>query len=152
MIEYKDGNILDEKVDAIVNAVNCVGVMGKGLAKQFKNKYPSNFKSYVLACLVGDVQPGKLHIFDTEGIPKYIVNLPTKKHWCSNSSLEYINLGLKELINFITKHNIQSIAIPAIGCGLGGLKWDDVRSLIELHMNQVHNVRVVIFNPIRKGL
>ena len=149
MIEYVEGNIFDADVDALVNPVNCVGVMGKGLALQFKEKYPENFKLYKIFCDKGEMRVGQVfwttyHIADTKN-PKYIVNFPTKDHWRNNSLYSYISLGLIDLKYFVQKFDINSIAIPPIGCGLGGLDWNIVRSNIEETFLDLNNVRVLIY-------
>ena len=150
MIEYKKGDIFHEDVEAVVNTVNCVGIMGRGLALQFKNAYPENFEFYVAACERNEVLPGKMLTFKTGRLtnPKYIINFPTKRHWRENSRIEDIDAGLIALTNEIRSLNILSIAIPPLGSGLGGLKWSNVRPRIENSLRSLVNVRVVIFEPI----
>ncbi len=149
MIEYKKGDILHEDAEALVNTVNCVGIMGRGIALQFKNAYPENFKSYVAACERNEVQPGQMLIFTTGRLtnPKYIINFPTKRHWRGKSRIEDIDAGLVALANEIRSRNIHSIAIPPLGSGLGGLDWSNVRPRIENSLRGLDNVRVVIFEP-----
>jgi O-acetyl-ADP-ribose deacetylase (regulator of RNase III) len=149
MIEYKAGDILTEDAEAIVNTVNCVGVMGRGIALQFKNAFPDNFKSYAAACKQKEVQPGRMFVFETGGLtnPKYIINFPTKRHWRGKSRMVDIESGLKELTYVIKEKGIQSIAIPPLGSGLGGLNWSQVRSKIEDALKGLQNVRVIIFEP-----
>ncbi len=149
MIEYKKGDILREDVEALVNTVNCVGTMGRGLALQFKNAFPENFKSYVAACEHNEVQLGRMLIFKTGRLtnPKYIINFPTKRHWRGKSRIEDIDAGLVALVKEIRSRNIHSIAIPPLGSGLGGLEWSSVRPLIEKSLRGLDNVRVVIFEP-----
>ena len=130
MITLMQGDLLkQDNVDAIVNTVNCVGVMGKGIALQFKNKWPRNFAAYVAACKAGFVRPGRMFIHDLGGIvkPHYIVNFPTKEHWRGVSKIEFIRSGLVDLVLQVRQLGIRSIAIPPLGCGNGGLKWSDVR-------------------------
>ena len=123
MITYKQGNILFEQTDAIINTVNCVGIMGRGIALQFKKSYPDNFKAYKQACDKGEVQPGKMFIYSLGSLfsPKYIINFPTKRHWKGKSNIKDIQAGLLALKNDIQTLEIKSIAIPPLGCGLGGL-------------------------------
>ena len=149
MIEYKTGDILIEDAEAIVNTVNCVGVMGRGIALQFKKAFPANFKSYAAACKREEVQPGQMFVFDTGGLtnPRFIINFPTKRHWRGKSRIEDIESGLSALTNVIKERNIQSIAIPPLGSGLGGLNWLQVRSMIEETLKGLHDVRVIIFEP-----
>lgn len=149
MIEYKTGDILKENVEAIVNTVNCVGVMGRGIALQFKKAYPENFKAYSDACDRKEVQPGSMFVFETGSItnPRYIINFPTKRHWRGISRMEDIESGLKSLVKVINKYNIKSIAIPPLGCGLGGLEWKQVRLQIEKTLNDIHDTSIVVFEP-----
>lgn len=149
MIEYKTGNILDERVDAIVNTVNCVGVMGRGIALQFKNAYPENFKAYAAACKREEVRPGQMFVYDTGSIlpPRYIVNFPTKRHWRGKSRIGDIDAGLKSLAMTIKQYNIRTIAIPPLGCGLGGLNWGDVRQRIEAALNSLPYISAIVYEP-----
>lgn len=149
MIEYKKGDILSEDVEAMVNTVNCVGIMGRGIALQFKNAFPENFKFYAAACNRNEVQPGRMLIFNTGQLtnPHYIINFPTKRHWRGKSRIEDIDAGLVALADEIRSRNIRSIAIPPLGSGLGGLDWPVVRPRIEATLRELSNVRVVIFEP-----
>ena len=149
MIEYKKGDILQEDAEALVNTVNCVGIMGRGIALQFKNAFPENFNSYVAACNRNEVQPGQMLVFTTGQLtnPKYIINFPTKRHWRGKSRIEDIDAGLAALANEIRSRAIHSIAIPPLGSGLGGLDWSNVRPRIENSLRGLDNVRVVIFEP-----
>lgn len=124
MITFVTGDLLDAKVDALVNTVNTVGVMGKGLALQFKKAFPANFKAYEAGCKRGEVETGKMFVFDAGRIvpPRYIINFPTKQHWRSPSTLEYVEYGLAALIEVIRHREIRSIAVPPLGAGLG-LDW-----------------------------
>lgn len=149
MIEYKMGNILTEDAEAIINTVNCVGVMGRGIALQFKKAFPDNFKAYAAACKREEVQPGRMFIFDLGGLtnPHYIINFPTKRHWRGKSRMEDIEVGLHALTEAIREYGIQSIAIPPLGSGLGGLEWAMVRKRIELALTGLDDVRIIIFEP-----
>lgn len=149
MIEYKTGDLLTEDVDAIVNTVNCVGVMGRGIALQFKKEFPDNFKAYAAACKHEEVRPGRMFVYETGELtnPRLIINFPTKRHWRGKSRMEDIESGLDALINVITKWNIQSIAIPPLGSDLGGLNWFQVRKKIEKSLCDLKNVRVIVFEP-----
>ena len=153
MIEYKNGDILREDVEAIVNTVNCVGIMGRGLALQFKNKFPQNFKEYQLACKNKEVQLGKMFVHQTGQLinPKYIINFPTKGHWKQNSKIEDISNGLDDLITIIEKYSIKSIAIPPLGSGLGGLDWNQVKKLIEEKLKNI-NCTVILFEPLEQKI
>ena len=149
MIEYTSGNILQCDADALVNTVNCMGVMGRGIALQFKNAYPDNFKAYAAACKHQAVQPGRMFVFETGQLntPRFIINFPTKRHWRGKSRIEDIELGLIDLAEIIQKKRIHSIAIPPLGAGLGGLDWNDVRPRIEHALSDLVDVHILIFEP-----
>jgi O-acetyl-ADP-ribose deacetylase (regulator of RNase III) len=150
MIETRHGNILEADAEALVNTVNCVGVMGKGLALQFKHAFPANFKAYEAACRVREVVPGRMFIFDNGNPqnPRYILNFPTKRHWRDNSRIEDIRSGLESLVADLRRLGIRSIAVPPLGCGLGGLNWRDVRPMIENSFSELPDVRVLLFPPV----
>ncbi len=149
MIKISCGNLLEDDAEAIVNTVNCVGVMGKGIALQFKQAFPDNFKAYAKACKNGDVKPGKMFVFSLDSMinPKYIVNFPTKNHWREKSKLKDIAAGLTDLIEVIQHFDIKSIALPPLGCGYGGLNWADVRGLIERAFDKLPDVEVRLYEP-----
>lgn len=149
MLKHTHGDILKADVDAIVNTVNCVGFMGRGIAAQFSRAYPANLKAYEAACKHQEVQPGKMFIFKTEQLvnPRFIVNFPTKRHWKGKSQIKDIEAGLAALHDDILRLNIRSIAIPPLGCGLGGLDWADVRPLIERALAPLSQVDVLIYGP-----
>ncbi|OAI63543.1 Appr-1-p processing protein [Ralstonia solanacearum] len=149
MIEYTSGNILHADVEALVNTVNCVGIMGRGIALQFKNAYPDNFAAYAAACKQEAVVPGRMFVYATGWLanPKYIINFPTKRHWKGKSRIEDIDAGLVDLCRVIRDREIQSIAIPPLGSGLGGLEWDDVRPRIERALSSLEGVRVQVYEP-----
>lgn len=149
MIRYTTGDILKAEVEALVNTVNCVGVMGRGIALQFKQVFPANFKAYAAACKREEVQPGRMFLFDTGALtlPRYIINFPTKRHWRGKSRIEDIETGLVALVEEVKARGIRSIAIPPLGSGLGGLDWDQVRPLIEGAFVELPEVEVQIFEP-----
>ncbi len=149
MIEYRTGDILQADAEALVNTVNCVGIMGRGVALQFKNAYPANFKAYEAACAREEVQPGRMFVFETGQLtnPKYIINFPTKRHWRGKSRMEDIEAGLKALRTEIRLRSIHSIALPPLGSGLGGLEWRDVQQRIEAALRDLDEVRIIVFEP-----
>jgi len=148
MITYATGNLLRAEVEALVNTVNTVGVMGKGVALQFKQAFPENFRAYSGACKRGEVQTGRMFVTLTGKLtPRWIINFPTKQHWKGNSKLDDIRLGLGDLVRVVKDEKIQSIAIPPLGCGLGGLRWEDVRPLIEEAFAALPDVEVQLFGP-----
>lgn len=151
MIEYKKGDIFKERVDALINPVNCVGTMGKGLALEFKQRYPDNYNAYIAACRKDLMQVGNVFVYEVsrETRPHCIINFPTKAHWKEKSQLIYIKFGLNSLLHVIKQHNICSIAIPALGCGLGGLDWSEVKPVISEFMQEpkVKHVHTIVFEP-----
>ncbi|THB63365.1 MAG: Appr-1-p processing protein [Gammaproteobacteria bacterium] len=149
MIHYTSGDILHADVEAIVNTVNCVGVMGRGIALQFKKAWPENFKAYATACKHQQVKPGHMHVYKTEQLanPKFIINFPTKRHWRCASRLEDIESGLHALVESIKEFGIKSIAIPPLGSGLGGLDWAQVRQQIESITSSLVDVQIFIYEP-----
>lgn len=149
MIEYRTGNIFDANVEALVNTVNCQGFMGRGLSLQFKDAFPGNFRAYKKACQKGQVEPPRMFVFDRRKLtgPRYIVNFPTKRHWRGKSRMEDIEAGLDELAREIRERRIQSIAIPPLGSGLGGLIWGDVKDQIESRLCGLDEVRIVVIEP-----
>lgn len=152
MIRYTEGDILDSQAEALVNTVNCVGVMGRGIALQFKHAYPANFKAYAAACQRGDVQPGRMFVFETGALtgPRIIINFPTKRHWRGKSRIEDIRDGLTALVEELRSRSIRSVAIPPLGSGLGGLDWADVRPLIEQSLAELSDVDITVFEPSRQ--
>ncbi len=149
-IQFSHGDLLkQDDVDAIVNTVNCVGVMGKGIALQFKNKWPDNFDLYQAACRAGEVRPGKMFVFDAGPYaqPHYIINFPTKDHWRGNSKMSFIEDGLCDLVAQVKRLGIKSIAVPPLGCGNGGLNWDDVKPRIVEAFSGLLDVEVRLFEP-----
>lgn len=148
MLKYSTGDILQDKSEALVNTVNCKGVMGRGLALEFKKAYPSNFDQYRAACAARKVIPGRMFITLTEQLipPTYIVNFPTKRHWRNSSRLDDIEAGLIDLRDQIITRGIMSIAIPALGCSLGGLSWSDVRPMILETLNGI-DAEITLYGP-----
>jgi O-acetyl-ADP-ribose deacetylase (regulator of RNase III) len=150
MITYKTGNLLLEDTEALVNTVNCVGIMGRGIALQFKKKFPQNYVAYEKACNEKEIVPGKVFVHETGNLlnPRLIINFPTKRHWRNPSLLEDIEAGLKDLVRVIRVYHIQSLALPPLGCGLGGLSWNSVRTLIENLLGELSDVHIVLFEPL----
>jgi len=136
VISEESGSLLDAPADALVNTVNTVGIMGKGLALQFKQAYPGNFRAYQAACRNGEVRLGRMFVYEpgVPGQPRCLINFPTKGHWRANSKLSDIRTGLADLRQVILDRGITSIAVPPLGCGNGGLSWQDVRPLIVGHL------------------
>lgn len=149
MIQYTSGDILKCEADAIVNTVNCVGVMGRGIALQFKNAYPENFKVYEQACQLKEVTPGKMLVYPTGQLtpPYYIINFPTKRHWKGKSKIEDIDSGLDALVATVQQYNLTSIAIPPLGSGLGGLDWNEVKPRIVKAFEVLPRIQVILFEP-----
>jgi O-acetyl-ADP-ribose deacetylase (regulator of RNase III) len=151
MINIVSGNLLEAQVEALVNTVNTEGVMGKGIALQFRQAFPAMFKAYLADCRAGAVSLGKMNVFDLGGLlpsgPRWIINFPTKGHWRSRSRLKDIESGLESLVKTVRELNIKSVAVPPLGCGHGGLDWSDVRPLIERAFARIPDVRVLLFAP-----
>lgn len=149
MIKFVKGNLFEAQVDAFVNTVNCVGAMGKGIALQFKQAFPENFRQYYNACKRKEIKIGNTYITENASseFPKYIINFPTKDHWRDPSNIEFVNKGLEDLKVQIYKLDIKSIAIPPLGSGLGGLSWDLVRESIEKHLSVLGNVEIFVYEP-----
>jgi len=150
MIEIiKKGDILKSDAEALINTVNCKGVMGRGIALQFKKKFPENFAAYKRACDSQEVTLGKMFVFDMGKMfnPRYIINFPTKNHWRASSQIEDIAAGLNALVAVVKDRKIKSIAIPPLGCGLGGLDWTDVRPMILRAFEDLNEVQVLLFEP-----
>lgn len=149
MIEFTQGNLLEAEVEALVNTVNTVGVMGKGIALMFKERFPENFKAYAAACAKKEVRVGRM--FVTAGVelsgPRWIINFPTKEHWRGGTQPEWIESGLDDLRRVIQEKQIHSMAIPPLGCGNGGLDWRMVRPMIEAKLGDLPGVAVTVFEP-----
>ena len=151
MIHYEQGNLLDSKADALVNTVNTVGIMGKGIALMFKDRFGENFRAYAQACKDGRVRTGKMFVTEPNELdgPRWIVNFPTKQHWRGNSQLQWIVEGLHDLRQFIVEKGVRSIAIPPLGAGNGGLNWPTVREQIEQALSDL-DLDVAVFEPTRE--
>jgi O-acetyl-ADP-ribose deacetylase (regulator of RNase III) len=149
MIELRQGNILKAQADALVNTVNCVGVMGRGIALQFKKAFPDSFKAYKEVCDRDELAPGKVLVHDLNRLaqPHYVIHLPTKRHWRGKSRIEDIEAGLEALVVEVRRLMLQSVAIPPLGCGQGGLDWADVRPRIERAFAELPDVQVLLFEP-----
>ena len=149
MIRLTHGNLLKADAEALVNTVNCVGYMGKGIALQFKQAFPSNFAVYEHACKLHEVQPGRMLVYERDSYinPKYIINFPTKRHWRGKSKLEDMEKGLDSLVYEVKRLGIKTIAIPPLGCGNGGLEWGVVRPMIEKAFEAVSEVDVSLYPP-----
>ncbi len=149
MIELRQDDILKAKVDVLVNTVNCVGVMGRGIALQFKKAFPEVFKAYESVCKRGELLPGMVLVHDLNRFaqPHYVIDLPTKRHWRSKSRIEDIELGLGALVAEVRRLGVKSVAVPPLGCGLGGLEWKDVRPRIERAFQGLPDVQVLLFEP-----
>lgn len=143
MITYIKGNIFESKADVLVNPVNTVGIMGAGLAKQFKDQFPNMYEAYKMLCKIGVVETGSIVWFN--GSDRTIANLPTKRHWKNPSKLEWISEGLNALHNDMYRGGYTSVALPKLGCGLGGLKWEVVKDLIELEFDDDPDIMVEVY-------
>lgn len=150
MIELASGNLLEAPVEALVNTVNTAGIMGRGIALQFKQAYPAMFRAYEAACKAGQVKLGTMYLFDRGGLagaPRWIINFPTKGHWRAASRMVDIDAGLKDLVATVCRLGIRSVAIPPLGCGNGGLNWRDVRPRIEAALAELPDLHVLLYPP-----
>lgn len=153
-ILYTYGNLFDTDAEAIVNTVNCVGVMGKGVALEFKKRWPDNFKAYKAECDAKRLTVGKMFVFDqgadmfeAKQPPRFLINFPTKDHWRGKSKMSYIVDGLDDFIIQLRKHAIQSVALPPLGCGNGGLPWQDVKAVLEQKLADIHDIDFIVYAP-----
>lgn len=149
MIDLQRGNLLEADVEAVVNTVNTEGIMGKGVALQFRKAYPDNYEAYRKACEAGEVRPGQMFVFDRGTLtnPRYIINFPTKRHWRARSRIGDIETGLAALVGEVRRLGVKSIAVPPLGCGLGGLHWPDVHRLMLAAFDQVPEVDWRVYEP-----
>ena len=152
MITFTQGTLLEADVEAVVNTVNTVGIMGKGIALMFKEQFPHNFEAYARACEAGEVRTGKMFVTENKALfgPRWIINFPTKTHWRVKTKIEWVEEGLEDLVRVIREKGIRSIAIPPLGCGNGGLDWHDVRLLILFALEQLDGVESIVFEPTAK--
>ena len=152
MIKFTQGNLLEADVEAVVNTVNTVGIMGKGIALMFKEQFPRNFEAYSRACAAGELRLGKMYVTENKELfgPRWIINFPTKTHWRVKTKIEWVEEGLKDLVRTIVEKNIHSIAIPPLGCGNGGLDWGEVGPLIASALEDVEGVNAIVFEPTSK--
>ena len=153
-ITFKAGDLFLDDSEALVNTVNCVGVMGKGVALEFKRRWPENYKAYKKACEAKEMRPGRMMVFELSNLfgesgTKFIVNFPTKDHWRAKSKLEYISTGLDALVLDIKKYKIKSMALPPLGCGNGGLDWSVVRPLVVERLSELEDVNISIYGPLQ---
>ncbi len=149
MFELTRGNLLEADVEAVVNTVNTEGVMRKGIALQFRKAYPDNYEVYRRACKAGEIQPGRMFIFDRQALanPRFIINFPTKRHWRNPSRMEDIESGLKALVAEVRRLGVRSVAVPPLGCGLGGLPWREVLQRMREAFAQVPEIRWLVYEP-----
>lgn len=152
MITFTQGNLLEARVEALVNTVNAFGVMGKGIALMFKERFAENYRLYADACKARKVQIGKIFVTEVHELDSahWIVNFPTKQHWSKPSQLPWIIEGLKDLRRFIIENQIKSIAIPPLGAGNGGLEWESVREQIEFILGDLSNIEIIVFEPTKQ--
>jgi O-acetyl-ADP-ribose deacetylase (regulator of RNase III) len=152
MISFTKGNLLTANSEALVNTVNTVGIMGKGVALMFKENFPENFKAYEAACKRGEVRVGQMLVVERLllGGPKWVINFPTKEHWRNPSKIEWIETGLKDLVRVVKEKKIKSIALPPLGSGNGGLNWNDVRPLIERSLGELPDVEIIVYEPTKE--
>jgi O-acetyl-ADP-ribose deacetylase (regulator of RNase III) len=151
MLKFTQGNLLEARAEALVNTVNTVGVMGKGIALMFKERFPENFRHYAAACKAGEVRTGKMFVTEASELdgPRWIINFPTKQHWRADSRIEWIVEGLRDLRRVIEENQIKSVAIPPLGSGNGGLAWPDVRKEIEKALGTLA-ADIVVYEPTQK--
>jgi O-acetyl-ADP-ribose deacetylase (regulator of RNase III) len=153
MIHFTKGNLLDADVEALVNTVNTVGVMGKGIALMFKEAFPENFRAYAAACERDEVVTGRMLVTERKvlgGGPRWIINFPTKRDWRGKSRLEWIGEGLEDLVRVVRSEGIRSLAVPPLGCGNGGLDWKDVRPLLVRHLGGLDEVDIRLYEPVEQ--
>lgn len=152
---FKSGDLFQERAEAVVNTVNCVGVMGKGVALEFKKRWPENFRAYKRLCDQGGLRPGKMFIFENADMfdpcgRRFLVNFPTKDHWREGSRLEFIEDGVDDLVLQIHRLTIRSIVMPPLGCGNGGLEWKTVKAILSRKLGFLEGVDIAVFEPTAK--
>ena len=152
MLNFTTGNLLEARAQALVNTVNTVGVMGKGIALMFKERFGDNYRQYAVACKANKVHTG--HMFITEPAeldgPRWIVNFPTKQHWRSPSKLEWVVEGLQDLRHFLIENKVTSVAIPPLGAGNGGLNWESVKPEIQRALGDLTDIDITVFEPTKQ--
>lgn len=147
MVTFVKGDIFKSPSQVLTNVVNCVGVMGKGVALEFKSRYPQMFYDYKAKCAQGNVKPGHPYLWEDDSAQ--VLNFPTKRHWRDQSLIHDVDAGLRYLADSYDSMGIQSIAMPALGCGLGGLSWSDVKPLIVKHLGAIPDLDVYVYEPLR---
>ena len=149
MIRYTKGNLLEARAEALVNTVNEVGVMGKGVSLMFRESFPTSARAYQAAAKAGAVRVGRVFVTESDALiaPKYILHFPTKKHWRHPSRIEWIRTGLRDLVRVVRERQIGSVALPPLGCGNGGLDWEVVRREIEAALDAIPDVEVLLYEP-----
>lgn len=149
MIRFTQGNLLEAPAEALVNTVNEIGVMGKGIALMFREAFPENTRRYVNACKAKEVQVGTMFVVRERDLTgaRWIINFPTKKHWRHPSKMEWIREGLRDMVRVIREKQIRSVAVPPLGCGAGGLEWSQVKHEIELALGHLEGVDVIVYAP-----
>lgn len=152
MIRYTTGNLLEAKADALVNTVNTVGIMGKGIALMFREAFEENFRAYTAACKRGEVRTGHMFVTERSAVlgPRWIINFPTKQDWRTKTRLSWVVDGLADLRRVIVDNGIRSIALPPLGCGNGGLDWAEVRPKIEEALGDLDGVDIQVYEPTRE--
>lgn len=152
MITFRQGNLLEANVEAVVNTVNTVGVMGRGIALMFKERFPENYRIYRAACKAHQVRTGEMFVTANNELdgPRWIINFPTKEHWKAPSRIQWVEQGLADLVRVIREMGIKSIALPPLGCGNGGLDWEEVRTLIKHAFSKMEDVEIITFEPTDK--
>ena len=152
MMKFTQGNLLEAPAEALVNTVNTVGVMGKGIALMFKEAFPRNFRAYEDACKQKEISVGRMFVTETSSLegPRWIINFPTKQHWRQPSKLEWIVEGLNDLRRVIQDRNIRSIALPPLGAGNGGLDWSEVRPEVQRILGDLQDVDILVYEPTEK--
>ncbi|MDH0869818.1 type II toxin-antitoxin system antitoxin DNA ADP-ribosyl glycohydrolase DarG [Agrobacterium pusense] len=155
-VTFKQGDMFAEPADAIVNTVNCVGVMGKGVALEFKRRWPANFEEYKRLCDRKALRPGKVFVYQNSDMLdqdswKFLVNFPTKDHWRGKSQIGFIDEGLDDFLAQVEKLGIRSVVLPPLGCGNGGLEWKEVKPLLVRKLSPVDGVEFLVFEPSETG-
>ncbi|HWU76763.1 MAG TPA: macro domain-containing protein [Rhodanobacter sp.] len=152
MIRYTAGNLLEAEAEALVNTVNTVGIMGKGIALMFRDAFGENFRAYSAACKQGEVRTGQMFVTERSAVlgPRWIINFPTKQDWRTKTRLLWVVDGLADLRRVIVDNNIRSIALPPLGCGNGGLNWAEVRPKIEEALGNLDGVDIQVYEPTRE--